>query len=87
MRKVLSQQFLTDQHAQIVLFFHIVVLASLLNKTAYLRFALLSASPSQLSDCKILLDKYFAYWGAPSSWGDPPCSSSSAPLRAVRQDV
>lgn len=57
---------------------------NLLNKTAYLYFVLLSDLPSQLSDCKILLDKYFPYWHPPSSLGDLPCSSPSAPLRAVR---
>lgn len=79
--KVLSQQFLIDQHVEIAPFFHIVVFRkSLLNKTAYVCSVFLSASPSQLSDCKIFLDKQDAYWCALFSLG-----SLLAPLRAVRQ--
>lgn len=58
-RKVLSQQFLIDQHVEIVgFFFHIAGFRkSLLNKTAYVCYVLLSALPNQLSDCKVLLDE------------------------------
>lgn len=57
-RKVLSQQFLIDQHVEIVgFFFHIAGFRkSLLNQAAYICSVLLSASPNQLSDCKVLLD-------------------------------
>lgn len=42
---------------------------NLLNKTAYICSVFLSASPSQLSDCKEFLDKQDAYWCALFSLG------------------